>query len=186
MELRQYLKILQKNIVFILTISLSGAILAVLVTRSLPSGYQKSQTFFLSQPEGEAGQLPEYYAQEKARNFTDTAVAILDSPDFKREVVSPGQDLAIRKTAPQIIRITIAAQSSQSAQELMASVTNTFNSKLATLLQNQGGISQLKEIGVSQDPERKVMDKKVFTISGLILGFAAAITAISLKTYFKL
>lgn len=186
MELRQYLKILRKNFVFVLTTSVLGAMLAILVTRSMPSGYQMGQTFFLSQPEGESAPLPEYYAQEKARNFTDTAVAILDSPDFRQKVVSSGQDLKVRKIAPQVIRITATAQSSQSAQELMAKATNAFNSKLAALGQNQKEGLQLKEISTSQEPEPKVVDKKVFAISGLILGFAAAIAAISLKAYFRL
>ena len=177
------LKILRKDIVLILILSLAGSILALILTRSLPQGFSKTQNFYLAFQGDQSQNQSAYYAQEKARNFTDTAVAILDSADFRGEVQTPGETLSIKKIAPQVVRITAVANSSESAQNLMTSTVASFNAKLTTLNQNQ---IQLKEIGKSAEPFPAVDNKKVFAAAGFVLGAAFAILAVSLKTYFKL
>lgn len=183
MELRQYLKILQQNLILILLLGLFGMALAFLITRSMSAGYQKSQTFFLEAQFESRENLADFYAQEKARNFTDTAVAILESPDFRRDLKADGQ-IQVRKIAPQVVRITTRATKSQSPNDLMTETVNSFNSKLIAISDDQK--LELKALGTSPEPAKDIINKKVFALAGLLLGFTFAIVAISLKTYFRL
>lgn len=185
MELKEYLKIFRKYLALIAALSFIGMSLAFAFARRIPQGYQDSQTFFIS-PQSAAIQMYEgYYGQEKARNFTDTAVAILDSPDFKSEVQGTNEAISVRKMAPQVVRLTATSKSSAAAKNLLDKTVNSFNSKLQSLSGSQAQI-QLKAIGRAQGPSTVAVNRKVFALVGLIAGFAFATAAISLKTYFKI
>lgn len=198
MELKEYLKVFKKYFAFILLVGLTGALIAYISTKSLPRAYSLTQTFYLaaltstpgrSEPALQSQDIYSYegyYAQEKARNFTDTAVAILDSDDFKSDVGEDSQNLAVRKMAPQVIRLTASAPNSQSAQKLMSKTINIFNEKSVTLADSRFVLS-LKPISSHvPGPSRDQIDKKIITVFGLLLGFAFATFVVSLKTYFRI
>lgn len=187
MELKEYIKLFKKYLAFIILCMLLGAALGTFFTKFLPSGYYLSQTFFLAMPQGTA-QTYDYegfYAQEKARNFTDSAVAILESPDFKSEVALAHQSLAVKKLAPQTIRLTTVTQNPESSKELMQKTTNTFNKKFIDLAGDKNALS-LKQIASSQEPSYQASSRKIYALGGIVIGFAASVAVISLKSYFKL
>lgn len=185
MELRQYLKVFKKNFLVVVVLCIFGLLLGYFLAMSRSEGFQQDQTLYIAPQTTDTQNYEGFYGQEKARNFTDTAVAILESPDFKAEIQGSGESLSVRKIAPQVIKITTTAKDPQGAKNLMAKVTSTFNSKLQTVSNNQAKI-ELKELGKLQEPAPIIINKKVSTLAGLVLGFAFAILAISLKTYFKL
>ena len=181
MELKEYLKIIKKYLTFIAICAVGGAALGAFSTKFLPKGYNLSQTVFLAPPQSITQGTYNYegfYAQEKARNFTDTAVAILESEDFKSEVTANDQALSVKKLAPQVIRLIAIGQSPASSQDLMAKTINTFNKKFIDL--------SLKPIGQSPKPTFQASSRKVYTTAGFVLGLVTAVVVISLKTYFKL
>lgn len=185
MELKQYLKIVKKNLLLVLVLSVAGAVLALLLTKSLESGFSQTQTFYVSSPIEGSPEYAGFYTQEKARNFTDTAVAILESLDFKKELVSPGDLIRTQKVAPQVVRITTISQDQQRAKALMGSTVDSFNTKIQKLSGNQPQI-QLKELTTADEPQKITSNKLVFAAAGFVLGATAAILTVSLKTYFRL
>jgi len=183
MELRQYIAILKKNIVIILALSAAGLVLALFAAKSLPQGYLQSRTFFVASTQIAQDSNSAYYNQEKARNFTDTAIAILESADFKKEAERGNGKIDAKKSAPQVIRISAASSTPEGAQTLLLGTQNAFNAKLSSL--NAQNL-RLMEVGEPQEPALSKVNLKVAATAGLILGFAFAVFTVSLKTYFKL
>lgn len=191
MELKQYLKIAKKYWLFIVIVSLIGVLLALFAARKMPQGVSLTQTFFITPaPVQNFAQyhFEAYYAGEKTRNFTDTAVAILDSADFKSQVVGSGEALQVRKLAPQVIQIKAFAPKSEEAKQLMMAAVNTFNAQFVFTqpLPADPASFGLKEVAPAQEPARQVVNRQVLAAAGLVLGFAFAIFVVSLKSYFKI
>lgn len=182
MELKEYLSIFKKYLVFITLCFALGIVLGALTTNFLPSGYNQSQTFYLkiSIPSNtpQSDNYDGFYAQERARNFTDTAVAILESSDFQSEVVTGGQALVVKKLAPQVVRLTAIAQNQESAKDLMRKTTDTYNRKFTEIA--------LSQIASPQEPSFKRSSRKVYAAAGAVLGITIAVVVISLKSYFRL
>lgn len=191
MELKQYLKVAKKYWLFIIIVSLIGILLALFVARKMPQGFVLTQTFFITPPAVQnfaQYHFEAYHAGEKARNFTDTAVAILDSADFKSQVVSPGQAVKIRKLAPQVIQIKAFTPKSEEAKQLMVATASTFNAQFVFTqpLPADPASFGLKEVAPAQAPTQQVVNRQVLAAAGLVLGFAFAVFVVSLKTYFKI
>lgn len=187
MELKEYLIILKKYLFFIAILAFVGAIFAYYFAASRPQGYSTNQTFYLAGPKIEDNSnytYEGYFAQEKARSFTDTAVAILDSSDFKSTVISPGQSLTVRKLAPQVIRLTANSSTPEAAHQLVGAGASAFNTQFITLAGDQGALS-LKAIGQPPPAESDRLNRRIITISGALAGAAFALLVISLKVYFK-
>lgn len=188
MELKVYLKVFSIYWVLIAVLTLLGATFGYFYTRHLPSGYRATQTFFIAPaptPYG-AGPVPSSQfnleansAQEKARNFTDTATAIIASSDFQSQITSSGQTLTVRKNAPQVLTISAHAPTGEEASALMVKSKELFNSRFGS----PG--ATLEEIGPAQTPQTILGTPLIYTLAGAILGFGFAIFAISLKVYFK-
>ena len=189
MELNQYIKLIKSNILIVLALSLFGMAIALLMTKSYPQGFAQDQTFFISSQLGQdsdpnqQNNNPQYFEQEKARNFTDSAVAIIESSDFKNEVQNQQGFISAKKVSPQVVRISTSAQTPEAASSLMEKTVSSINQKLITL--GQPDLS-LKPIAKAQDPSKVQINKQIFALTGLLLGFAFGILAISLKTYFRL
>ena len=186
MELRELASILRKNWPIIAALSLAGVLIALILTKSMSKNYVMTQTLFVAakqQPQETAGTLPAYYDQEKARNFTDTAVAILQSPDFKNSVLGPSESASTKKEAAQVITISASAPTQRATSQLMEKTITTFNNNLINLNNQE---TFLKQVGKSQEPHIPALNRKVYLLAGLLLGLAASVAAISLKTYFRL
>lgn len=186
MELKEYLNILKKNILIVVILVAGGTLIGVIMARAMPYGYQGSQTYILRSFAIPAQQDSnfEYYNQERARNFTDTAVAILESPNFKREEVQiSGGNITVKKLAPQIIRVTAFSNRSDYVSPLLSRTIERFNSKLVTFGVDKMNIEQ---IGQEDEPQLSKLNTKVTAMAGATAGFAAAILALSLKTYFRI
>lgn len=185
MELKEYLKLFKKYAIFIVLCAVLGTILGAFSTRFLPSGYTIQETFFIAGPTSTTGayDYEGFYSQEKARNFTDTAVAILESHDFQKEIFRNGS-LEVKKLAPQVIRLTVVNQDPKSAKEMLANVKEGFNKKFIELGTNQS--LSIKEIAPAEEPSFKRSSRKIYALGGVVMGFAVSVVVISLKSYFKL
>lgn len=186
MELKELISIIRKNWQIVVALSVTGVVLALFLTAKMSKNYVQTQTLFVSakqQPPDTTSTSPAYYDQEKARNFTDTAVAILQSPDFKNSVLGPGESTSTKKEAAQVLTITASAPTPEAASQLMEKTITTFNNNLVNL-NNQETL--LKQVGKNQEPHLPAVNRKVYLLAGLLLGLAASVAAISLKTYFRL
>lgn len=178
MELNSYLKFFKRFWIFILFCAFLGLVIAISLAKA-PSPYSLTQVFYLSSPKITASDPSQsFYNQEMVRNFTDTAVAILNSPDFKSRILQPQETFFARKLAPQVIRLTATSQEPQETQVSMKKVIEIFNQRFASPL-------SLEEIA-PQAPTQRTFNGKVVALAGFIIGFAFAIFVISTKTYLRL
>lgn len=186
MELATYIKILRKNIGVLIALPVAFAILALYLSTKLQSGYAFEQTFYVAPEEGTLPQTQaspdqsSYFTQEKARNFTDTAVAILESADFRRDLGSGS--ISVKKAAPQLIKITAVSQDVPTSQVLMEKTISTFNAKLKNLPAD----FQIKAIGTPANPQKSAVSPKIIIAFALLAGLTIAVLTIGLKRYFRL
>lgn len=189
MELTDLVKILKKEIVFLAVAIFIGALVGFYSTRFFSSGYLHIQHYFLtearSQEVSDNLNREIYYSQEKNRNFTDTAIAILESPDFKSEVVKKGDSLVVRKSAPQVIKLTYISKSPDENNTSLNNVKETFNSKIKALTESTS-VSQLKPIGDNLPPVYSALNKFVLALAGSVLGIFFATFVIGLKNYLRI
>lgn len=179
MEIKQLVKMLKKYAYIILMFAIFGLIIAFILTRNHQQGVKVEQLFLIPPPSSNlaepstAGSF--YYGQEAARNYTDTAVAILESPDFALGIANNSQ-ITARKVAPQIIRITVGASNQASAQAHLNQAVSAFNQNAQLKLTPIGQSAQLV-------PQRASM--KIMLSAGVLTGTIFALLVISLKEYFK-
>ncbi|MDO8487164.1 MAG: hypothetical protein Q7S45_02650 [Candidatus Curtissbacteria bacterium] len=194
MELRQYIAVIKKNILISVVATVLGAVVAFYFSLNFQAGYKFEQTFFLSSlretstlisPQETSADTPQnsYYSLEKARDFTDSAVAILQSPDFTGSLDTKGS-VAARKLAPQVIKITTIEGDRQSAKSAMGKVASSFNAKIKEL--QPSSTLQINTIGKVPDPEPAGPSSKIVLAFGAAFGFVVSLIAIGLKTYFRL
>lgn len=187
MELKQYVDIIKKNILIIALLTLLGAAIALYLSSNLQSGYKFAQTFYISDQNTQQAPADtaqnSYFIQEKVRNFTDTAVAILQSPDFSNGLDTQGS-ISVRKQAPQVIKITTLAPNQESAKSLMEKVTASLNAKIAQL--SPGSAFQIKAVGQPPPPQVAGPSPKITVVFGALAGLTVSLIVTSLKTYFRL
>lgn len=188
MELRDYFKILKKYLFFSLLSAAGGALLALVAITTATRGGTYQQHFFVSVPQEFAPTVQNfryegYFAQEKARNFTDTAVAILTSVDFTSEFVPPDYSLSARKVAPQVVRIVASSGDGSAAQKLPAEAALHFNQKMIFLQATPP--ARLIPISASPSLAASPPNKAVLSVFGAVVGSIFALAVVALKTYFK-
>lgn len=179
MELREYLKVFKRYIALIILLTVGGASLGYFYARQLPTGFRASQTFFLAPQASGQNNLEANNAQELARNFTDTAVAIIASSAFQRQLTSAGQTITVKKNAPQVLTISAHSPRGEDASALIVKSKELFNSRFGS----PG--ATLEEIGSAQIPQSIQIAPLIYTLAAALAGFAFAIFTISLKVYFK-
>jgi len=187
MEFKQYLKILKANIILIAIFALIGLAIALFASTKVSYSYKQSQLIYLetiADQNTPAQTFDGYYAQEKARNFTDTAVSILNSADFQSGLISQPLSIDTKKLSPQLIRITISIPNPQSQTDMLNQTVQSFNSKI----KNITGSSYISAIVLSSPSPvaYSAPGKKVLAVAGLMIGFIFALCTIAAKTYFKL
>jgi len=179
MELKEFIRLFKKNALAVIFFILIGLVLSILISAKLPSGYNQSQTFYIVEPKENAGDFYDYegyYGQQKARDFTDTAVAILQSENFP--------NLTVRKVAPQVIKLTATAESADESENLLDRVKGSFNQELVSL-SGQDQALQIRPIGQVQPASFVSPNKKLLAVFGASLGFVFGVLVVGLKTYFK-
>ncbi len=176
MELKEFIKIIRSYLAVIIVLAIVGAAGGFYSTRYFSSGYHHTQDFFL---------VENLFTQEKARDFTDSAIAILESPDFKDEVLNPGDTLIVRKLAPQVVRLTYISPNVDTSNLQLQSITQKFNLKIQTLTASNQ-TPELKAIGNSQMPSYSSLNQSVLAVAGVLLGTIFALFVIGLKNYFKI
>lgn len=183
MELKNLVKLLKQDLYFIVGLVLAGALIGLYSTRFLPATYRQSQVFFISGPEAAGSSQDLFYKEENARNFTDTAVAILQSEEFIKSQAPIA--LEARKLAPQVIRITVQSASRENLTSSLENVSASFNQKIASL-QEATRSSRLVPIAKAQEPSFFALNRATISAFGAVLGLIFSILSIALKYYFKI
>lgn len=181
MDIKDYIKILTKNAFFIIILTLIGATVAFSSTRFLKSGYKNEMVYFLviNQPENSLQNQ-----KLDPTNTTDTAVAILASPDFLKETAINALSVDVKKLAPQVIKLTLTSDNSQLSQSSQAQVATKFNQKVTTFITN--GTLKLEPVGESPPSIHNALNSKVLAVFGALIGLLASLTSIAIVRYLRL
>ncbi len=193
MELKSYIKLLTHNFLFILICVVVASGIAAYTASSSQGGYVLEHTYYLQeqQPEqlttletNQAQANEKYYKQELARNFTDTAVAILNRPDFSSQFAQGKSKISAEKIAPQVVNLTVNSPDASETQFLLERTVIGFNQNVKIIA--PGNNIELKAVGPLPAPKIASLDTKVIIAAGAILGFALAVCTVALKTYLRL
>ena len=190
MELKEFIKILKSYLTVIIVLAIVGAASGFYSTRYFSSGYHHTQVYFLTDSSAQPASVENiksenFFTQEKARNFTDTAVAILESPDFKSENIGTGDELIVRKLAPQVIRLTYVSPNADSNNSQLQKVTENFNTKSQSLTGSTQA-SQLKAVAGFKPPSYSSLNQFVLAVGGAFIGIVFALFVIGVKNYLKI
>lgn len=183
MELKQYLKLIQKNIIFICILAALGAFLGFYSAGFLPSGYRQSQTFFVS--ESAKNENPESsFKQERVLNYTDSAVSIIQSEDFLLSLQVSQSKIEAKKLASQVVQLTSTNQSAEKSKQDLLIVVSKFNEKTEQLLGDKS--IQLAPIGIAPEPAYFALSNKILPIFGASIGIIISAAILALVSYLKL
>src|SRR3989344_487222 len=189
MDLREIYKLLRSQIYFVVALVILGAIIGAQSAKFFPSGYSKSQLFFLTTTQspgpGQDSYFAPYYAQEVARNFTDSAVALMASQEFLQELLHAGSSVTIRKVAPQLIRITAQSPNPADLNGPLEKISKAYNQKIAEISPDAYA-SQLKAVSPPTPPAFFALNAQILAIAGAVLGLASSLLIVGLKVYLKL
>lgn len=187
MELKEYLRILKKEKYSIITIVILSCVIGLFYSAKQVPGYKIEQTFLIEATrsavrQSEAASIsPIISTQEEARNFTDTAVALIKDQGSH---TPPPVSISAQKVAPQLIKIIVTAQNPREAQLFVQKTTDNFNQSLKDLIQES--TITLKSVGDEPEAARNIIDTKIVFPLSFTAGLTLAILLISLKTYFRL
>lgn len=187
MELKKAIDLLKKDIFFLLLFAILGAIIGWQAAKFLPQGYTQSQLFFVAKAPLASPSFYNfegYYTQETARNFTDTAVAILENRQFQNLAQESNATANIRKVAPQLINITTQSSQKENLEGLIPKLAVAFNTQIANLTKDDLPI-QIKEVAPASNITYFALNPIVLSIAGIILGTTFSVFIVALKIYFK-
>jgi len=195
MELKLYLILIKKNLLVIIVCVALSASFAYFISIKAESGYKLEQSFLMSSTSIQTNQTSQtaspqiydfdnFYNQEKARNFTDTAVAILQNPDFANSLNIGGSRISAQKLSPQLIKITVISDSFSDSQFTLERAVLEFNRKLKAL--DPQNSLEVKPIGTAREPIFTRINTNIALAAGAVFGLAVSAFLISVKTYFKL
>lgn len=183
MELNIYLKLIKKNFIFIIIFAVVGTLLGFYSTGFLPSGYSQNQTFFVSETEIEKN--PSLLTnQDKALNYTDSAVSIIQSEDFLLSAQITNSQIEAKKLAPQVIKLTSISHSSETSKQDLSTAVLKFNEKTQQLLGNKS--IQLTPIGPAPNPTYFALNSKILAMFGATIGIISSAAILALVSYLKL
>ncbi len=181
MDIKEYIKILTKNTLFIIALTIIGAAIAFSSTRFLKSGYQNERFYFLIISQNEN---LENSQRLDPTNITDTAVSILNSPDFINEMAINTLSIDAKKLAPQVIKLTLTSKDPELSKNSQDPIVDKFNRKLTSFV--PASSLKLESVGSPNQSYQNMLNNKVLAVFGAIIGFLASVVIIYVVRYLKL
>lgn len=191
MDLKDYIKILKKNFLTLLILTAVSVAIGMIYSQKAQPGYKLEQVFIISSQENQitsqqasqsSVKLEPRSPQQEARDFTDTAVALLQSKSLNQ--YQAGTQISTEKLAPQLIKITALAPNSQEAKVQMERAVIDFNRVLKELITDPS--LEIKAVGTMPDASLNIIDRKIILATSVFIGLTFSVLVISLKNYFNL
>lgn len=179
MTITSFLELVKKNLIFIASLTILGALVAYVSTSFLKPGYSSTQTYFIKVDQVVGGE--ENFVDINA--LTDTTVALISNPSFNGQVNS-GATVSAKKVAPQVIEVTAVSQNMETPPEVNRSAANNFNIKIKDLIKSHN--LELKETAVAENSTKNVLNNRLTTSAGALLGLVCALFVITTARLFKL
>src|SRR3989344_2661156 len=148
MDIRDYFQILKKNLAFIIFLAVLGAMIAYLLTSHFVGGERVQKHYLLVQEQLSISGPDGLLIYQEPVDFTDSAVAILETYDFKVQILKNQENLIVKKEAPQVLNLQAHAGQKERADEIIRAAVVNFNEKVADIF-GQNNQIRLEEIGSS-------------------------------------
>lgn len=201
MNLKDVIKLLKKNIRLLGVYTLTGAVIG-LVTSFIPGKYTATGSFFIGRladkPSSAFFTYEGYYATQTAQSYTNTAAAILESEDLKKETLLDLQipvtdnnikklnrSYRVTKRGPQIIQLTVSDYDQNVTERLYRQLSSNFLTMGRDLgTKNDENISV---ITIAKEPllSRNQRSYPAYMLGGMLLGLSLSLFKISFREYMK-
>lgn len=200
MELKHYLKILQKHWKMILAAAAAVAVVVGIASVYWPTRYKSELTVYVQRvPEDPpAGDYTYdgFYAQQAAEAYTDTVEGFLQSRDIIRQALAASnlstdtnmvraveKRLEVEKVAPQLINVSLTMETQNKATALIKEIAAVTKERAKTLNQqeNEAMVIDL----VNPDPLESSVKPwlELNVVVGFLGGLVIATSGVLLKGY---
>ncbi len=201
MDLKISLKIIKKHLLTLGLSAAAGLIIGFTVTE-IPGKYIVSGTFFIGRTTDKMSTAfftyEGYYAQQTAQSYTNSAIAVLESDDLKKQTLEElgvhptsqnikklTRSIQVTKEGPQVISLSVRDRSQSNALATFKSLSKNFIAESVGLNYNADqnlSIAQLNSEPVIKNPYPQPV---LMGIGGALFGTALGLLLISIKEYFK-
>ena len=201
MELKEIIKILNKKRREIGLFIICGGLLGLAMS-FLPGKFKTEISYFVGRaadkPSTEFFTYEGYYAQQTAQSYTNTAIALLESQDLKRFVLSelgfPVTDINIRKLSrnyrvskngPQVITLSVTDYDYAKSLNTFTAISSKFletGEKISSGTDENISVTSLSNEPVLRQEQRPFIN---YLLGGLLTGLAVSLLKIALKEYLR-
>lgn len=200
MELREYIRILQKNITILIGITLILGMGAAVFTLRIPEKHEAQFSVYIhkvaEQPQSGDFAYDGYYAQLTAEAFTDTVVGLFESTTTAKralEIADIDENIAavkslhskiqVEKIAPQLIEVSVTDVNRQYAITTVEALYASVEQEVAET--NSDTLEGLSVKKINEQP--LVLLKKQLlwlnTLVGLFVGLFTGVAIVAIKVY---
>ncbi len=202
MDLKELLITIKKERILVFILTILFAFVGLAANYLLPPWFYASGSLFVKRavyPYAEDHFTYEgYYGQQAAIEYTNSIISLIESEDVRAATLQKlGADINEKnlrtydkkikttKAGPQVITVTTRGKTREDAEALWKSVTD---STLASVTK----ISSANDpfIGITKISEKPVLkenytDPSVFSVTGMLIGFALSTLVLAVKSYFS-
>jgi len=200
MEIKEIIKKIRKYRPQFVIIAILGAALGVGLC-FLPPKYTSSGSFYIKRSiSGEKNYFTYegYYGQQTALSYTNSVVALAESLDLKKIVIEKlgmeaneeglrkiSKMMKVRKTGPQIISITVKADSLNMSEDVWNKLSSTLLNTTYEI--NKDGDPNLMVVKVSDKPvvKQSYRSAVLFGFCGLLISTTLYLLFVCTKEYLK-
>jgi len=200
MELRDYLKIIKKHYLLILTVTILVGVSSFVFTLTRTVVYDTSLSLFITRTTSQITQdykYDGYYAIKASELFSDTVKQWLESPEVVVEIYKQAEiDLPFKslrklrkvfsayKMSSQFVEVRFKERDEQKAQKVSSAIPLVLQSKTHELT------GEMKDMSFSIKAANPIIVEKnpkplLNSLIGLISGFVLGIFIVFFKEYFR-
>lgn len=202
MELKDYLRLVEKHYFLLVALPVASAGLAFLVSEKLPTTHTASLTLYVkrqaaAEPSADYYTFDGYYSQQAAEKFTETVVGFLKSKDIlltaakladlptdQKSLERLEGSIKVRQEAPQLVSLKVDQEDGAVAKVFCSSLAQATTERINLL--NQTGDRALSVDLLNPEPLVEKNEPKVVlnTVVGLLSGLGLWLMYVFLKEYF--
>lgn len=199
MELKEFIKFLNKHRNLILLTTAVCGLIAVFISVFQPIAYEASTSIYVRRE----AQLPTdkyytydgYYSQQAAKEYTDTVLGLLKTTAIARRAVElsnlavSANDLAgylkTKKVSSQVINVSITRADEGQSRQMLAAVVNAVGERVNVL--NQQGDNKFSVGPINTNPLITVVKPywQIYIPLGILVGFGFGLLIASFREYSK-
>jgi len=200
MELREYMRMLQKNSTIILTITAIVAVGAFVLSMRIPEKHEAQLSVYVhkaaEQPQSGDFTYDGYYAQLAAEAFTDTVVGLFESTTTAKHALEIAEmdsqihavrslhaKIGVEKVAPQLIEVSVTDTDRDYAVTAIEAIYKSVEEEVTNAHRDSGNELSVKRI----NDEPLVLLKQPLlwlnTLVGLLIGILLSVVVVAMKVY---